>query len=445
MLETTLFWNFITILSTIVEWVVLKILLDEVSKLNTRKFQVNMGIILASTIILILTVVRFNINYKLFICILLTYTLYIKNYEVDKWKCLFISLLYWLLLIGFDSLALSIVGFINHIQDISKLLDNNFFRLELIIISKSLLILLIPLIKIIKLDISIPKKDYIYLNIPILTNIISIIVIFGYILNDKSIESKENIAMLIISLVILFSNISLVIIIRRIINDTQIKAEHEITKEKMNAQYKYYLNLKESQEKVKRLYHDMNNHIICIQEIYGKHEFTDKYINSINSQIKESITVFDTKSIILDIILHEKKSICNKNNIDFLVDINFSKCDFIEITDICSIFSNMIDNAIEACDKIKNENINKEIKLRGSIVNNFFVIKCENTKTNKVTLKNNKIITDKKDLFLHGIGIDSIKSSVKKYNGNVEIRTDKNKFTMIIIIPLVKIQTQLDT
>ena len=445
MLETDLFWTFITILSTVIEWIVLRFLLEEISKLKKSKIQLNMSLLIASIIVLILTIIEFNINIKLFICIMITYFIYTYNYEVDMLKGIFISLLYWLMLIGFDSIGLSIVGFINDTQDMSKLLynNNNFSRLELIIISKSLLILLIPVLKAAKIEVSIEKKDYIYLGIPIVANIISIIVIFGYIFNVKDINHMENIIMIIVSIVLLFSNISLVSIIGRKIKDNKIRVEHEITKEKMNMQYKYYLNLQESQEKIKKLYHDMNNHIICIQNIYGKHEIANKYIEDINNQIKGSSSIFDTKNIILDVILNEKKSICDKNDIDFLVDIDFSECGFIEITDICSIFSNMIDNAIEACLKIKDSNIDKKIKLRGTLVNRFFVIKCKNTKVNNVNSKNNKLITDKKDLFLHGIGIDSIRSSVKKYNGNVEINLDKNSFTMIIYIPIKGMYTQL--
>ena len=445
MLETDLFWTFITILSTVIEWIVLRFLLEEISKLKKSKIQLNMSLLIASIIVLILTIIEFNINIKLFICIMITYFIYTYNYEVDMLKGIFISLLYWLMLIGFDSIGLSIVGFINDTQDMSKLLynNNNFSRLELIIISKSLLILLIPVLKAAKIEVSIEKKDYIYLGIPIVANIISIIVIFGYIFNVKDINHMENIIMIIVSIVLLFSNISLVSIIGRIIKDNKIRVEHEITKEKMNMQYKYYLNLQESQEKIKKLYHDMNNHIICIHNIYGKHEIANKYIEDINNQIKGCSSIFDTKNIILDVILNEKKSICDKNDIDFLVDIDFSECGFIEITDICSIFSNMIDNAIEACLKIKDSNIDKKIKLRGTLVNRFFVIKCKNTKVNNVNSKNNKLITDKKDLFLHGIGIDSIRSSVKKYNGNVEINLDKNSFTMIIYIPIKGMYTQL--
>lgn len=437
MLEIDLFLILKTILSTIVELVVLRFLLDEVSKRKRSKFQLNTSLTIAATVILILTVIVIHINIKLFICITITYLIYSYNYEVGKEKCLFTSLLYWLLLIGFDSIGLSMVVFINEIQDMTKLLDNNFYRLELIILSKLLLILLIPMIKVMKLDLLIRKKDYMYLNILIFTNIISIIVIFGYIFKDKDINDLEHI--LIVSVVLLSSNMSLVSIIGRIMKDNKIRAEYEITKEKMNMQYKYYLNLQKSHERTKKLYHDMNNHMICIQNIYDKHELSKKYIEDINNQIKDCKSTFDTKNIILDVILNEKKSTCNQSDINFLVDINFAKCGFIEITDICSIFSNMIDNAIEACNKINDSSISKEIKLRGSFVNKFFVIKCKNTKVNHINLIKNKLITDKEDSFLHGIGINSIKSSVEKYNGNVEISSDKNSFTMIIYIPIKEI------
>lgn len=140
--------------------------------------------------------------------------------------------------------------------------------------------------------------------------------------------------------------------------------------------------------------------------------------------------------MILDVILEEEKSICEKNNIEFEVDLDFEKCSFVEATDLCSIFSNMLDNAIEACKKIESSDIKRKIKLRGAIVNKYFVIRCENTKVNPISIDKDNIITDKKDSFLHGIGISSIRNSVEKYNGNVEIKTEENRFVMIIYIPI---------
>ncbi|HBF7081738.1 TPA: sensor histidine kinase [Clostridioides difficile] len=438
MLETYVFWIILTIVSATIEWTVLKFILDEISELRNKKLVLNSSLLLAIMTITILTLVEFNINIKLLICIFITYILYKMNYIVDKWKSMFISLLYWMILIGFDIIGLSIVGTLNSIQNMTTLLDNNLLKLELIMISKSLLIALIPLLKVIRLKIKINKKDCIYSSIPIISNIIGVIVIFEFIFKDKNIDSTENLIILIISIVFLLSNISLISIIGRIIKDNNLRIEQEITKEKMNMQYKYYLNLQEYQLKIRKLYHDMSNHVICIQNIYGKNEFADKYIKDINKQIKECNAMFNTQSMILDVILSEKKSICDMNNIDFLVDINFLECNFIEMPDVCSIFSNIIDNAIEACNKIKDTSILKKIKLRGTVINRLFVIKCENTKINEVVLKNNKLITSKKDSFLHGIGISSVKGSVEKYNGNVEVYSDKNKFTITIYIPLAR-------
>ncbi|WP_207306298.1 GHKL domain-containing protein [Clostridioides difficile] len=405
MLNINVFWIFLPIFSTTIEWIVLKFLLNEFSELRKNRLTLNSSIVIAIMIITMLNTIEFNINIKLFICIFITYVLYKINYVVDKWKSVFISLLYWMLLIGFDSIGLSIVMTLNSIKNMNDLLEDNLLKLELIMISKSLLIVLIPLLKFIRLKTKINKRDCIYLSIPLIANIIGVIVIFEFIFKDKIIDSKESLIILTISTVFLLSNLSLVSIIGRIIKDNSLKIEYEITKKRMNMQYKYYLNLQEYQLKIRKLYHDMNNHIICIQNVYGKNEFADKYIKDINKQIKECNTIFNTQNMILDVILSDKKSICDMNNIYFLVDINFLECNFIEMPDICSIFSNIIDNAIEACDKIHDKSIDKYIQIKGTISKSYFVIKCENSKINSIRKNKSLLLTDKKDKLVHGIGI----------------------------------------
>ncbi|HBF4020961.1 TPA: ATP-binding protein, partial [Clostridioides difficile] len=223
MLETYVFWIILTIVSATIEWTVLKFILDEISELRNKKLVLNSSLLLAIMTITILTLVEFNINIKLLICIFITYILYKMNYIVDKWKSMFISLLYWMILIGFDIIGLSIVGTLNSIQNMTTLLDNNLLKLELIMISKSLLIALIPLLKVIRLKIKINKKDCIYSSIPIISNIIGVIVIFEFIFKDKNIDSTENLIILIISIVFLLSNISLISIIGRIIKDNNLR------------------------------------------------------------------------------------------------------------------------------------------------------------------------------------------------------------------------------
>lgn len=443
MLMNNVFWLIVTSLSIIIEWTVLKVVLDELSSIKRKKSIVYLTLLISIIIISYLTINKFNPNVKLSIGIAITFIFYTSNYEVSKLKGFLISLLYWLILVGFDAIGVSFVTLINSLGNINKLLENNILRLELIILTKLLLISLIPVIKARKIKLQINKRECIYITIPLLANIISITSIFAFIFKDKEIDVNEIVTILIISIILVLSNISLVFIISRIIKDNKLRLENKIIKEKMDIQYQYYLNLEESQSRTRKLYHDMNNHIICIKNICKLDERADKYIDEITTQLRDCNIVFNTGNVILDVILNEKKSICNKYDIEFLVDVKFSECDFIDMADVCSIFSNMIDNAIEACIKINDKNISKSIKLRGTIVNQFAVIKCKNTKINDIVIKKDKIITDKIDSVTHGIGINSIKNSVEKYDGNVEIDISDNDFLMTIYIPLILKETQL--
>ena len=98
----------------------------------------------------------------------------------------------------------------------------------------------------------------------------------------------------------------------------------------------------------------------------------------------------------------------------------------------------MLDNAIEASKNIEDEE-NKKIFIKDTIVNKFYLIKIENNKKNIIIKKENRIITSKKDDFLHGLGLQSVRNAVEKYNGNMDINDSENVFEIIIYIPLVQI------
>ena len=438
MLDSDLFWLLVIIISTAIELIALNLILNELSILKSNKFIVNIHLIIMISIITVLTVMKVDANIKLLIGVTLNILFYKYNYDVKIARCIFIVLIFWMLLLGIDSLSIMIIAILNSINDISILLENNIIRLQLILFAKPLTFLIVPIIKGIKLKSNIKTKELIYILWPVIGNLSSVAVIFGLLFKYKNLTTVENFLILILSFIVLLSNVSLISIIGKMIKDYDLKRENEIIKEKMNMQYRYYLNLQESQEKTRKLYHDMNNHITCIKNIHGNMDSTNEYIEDLNSQLKNCTPIFNTNNLILDVILNDKNIICNKSNIEFIADVNFSKCDFVHMSDICSIFSNMIDNAIEACDKIDSKSLSKKIKLRGSIVNNFFVVVCENTKQNNIISKNGVIKTDKKNSSLHGVGISSIKSSVEKYNGNMEVSHSEYKFIVTLYIPLLK-------
>lgn len=295
-------------------------------------------------------------------------------------------------------------------------------------------------------------KYHIYILFTVVINILIILFLdqstnliydFYSLLSDNKIIYERHFAIMpfvnfadfALPYIIIVLNMIFISLLINAIKSAKEEAKTEVMNEKLDMQHNYYLSIKESQERVKRLYHDINNHMASINALQNNNEEVNNYINSINEEINKFKNINDSGNILLNTILYEKNEQCKKYNINFTYDINFSKCDFMEMIDVTSIFSNLLDNAIEACNKIERSE-KRYINIRGTIVKKYFVIKCENSKINKINIKNNKFLSDKKDKYIHGIGIQSIKSSIKKYNGDLEIKAEDNKFTSMIYIPI---------
>ena len=228
------------------------------------------------------------------------------------------------------------------------------------------------------------KRNYIYLSLALIVNLINIIV--SYIskkLERFNLASDQYILDHIVTpKLILASTIVLVLLFVKVIKDNKIKSQKELMKNKLDMQYEHYLSVQESHMKVRKLYHDINNHISTIDNLKNNSKEVNEYVNNLKDEIKEFKSIYNTGNMILDIIINEKSEICSKKGIKFICDINFSKVNFIKPIDVSSIFANILDNAIEACDKIHDENINKYIRIKGTISKSYFVLKCENSKVN---------------------------------------------------------------
>lgn len=459
MLENNFIYILIIFISSAIELTTLSVLLNEFVELkNNKKNIINsliIFIILTSICEIIEMIIMLKSNWTIeeaslwmvvvkFAKSIVSTTLiniFIKiNYKVEIKKIVLISISYILFLGLLNEIIYAFLSLLcNRLIDMEygwyyTLRYEKLIFLEVNILTKLLLIYIVTIIKTVKLKVNLNNKQYKYIFFSIILNLLSAILIFATIY--KTTQSITNFALdfviALISSSILILNIFFMWLIIRVSKDSNLRAENKCIKENIQLQHQYYLNMQESQMKVKKLYHDMKNHMICIENLYGKNE----YVESINSQLKECNSIFNTNNMILDIILNDKKRICESKGIDLIANINFKECNFIDSADVCSIFSNMIDNAIEACENIEDNSISKKINIKGTIVKSLYIIKCENPKNNIIKLKSGKILTNKKDKFLHGIGISSMKNSIEKYNGNLEVNDLNTRFLINICIPL---------
>ncbi|EGT4676115.1 ATP-binding protein [Clostridioides difficile] len=444
-MNEALILNIIDIINSILYLVIFYLMLTKIKARKTSIKKINYIIIFVLTILILISpkfkdivIIKYNIleGFLLMFLYKLTFEISYKDSFLYAFSFAFLY---------------SIIGRIIYTFLINFLFDKVVEYSALVyhsLISIILNVILILLLKYFKqiINAELDIKYYIYVGLTVIINGISILFLFisGEYINDlyKIMEYSDAIPRMsvipyiqtiqsIIPAIMVFCNIFLIIIINNLIKGMKAKSELESINNKLNMQYNYYLNIQESHMKVRKIYHDINNHLACIKKI--ENGDVDNYIKSINEELRDFESSFNTGNKILDIILNEKSIDCRNNNIKLLCDINLRKCEFIQMIDISSIFSNILDNAIEACEKVRQ---GRYIKLRGVIVKSYFIITCENSKNDKLRFKNNILITSKDDKFFHGIGLKSIKSSIKKYDGELEIIEGKNNFTLNIYIPI---------
>ena len=427
-------WNIIDTITAYIDWIIFFSIIN----INGTKKISNIRYLLSVSIILfgmgLINISNMFPNTKIVLCIV-TGILFCKfSYENSIAKSIIMNLLFWLGLMFIEVISTGVVVILNNLDSIQSILTGNIYRIQAIFISKILLFMELILLKYFKLSLDFKFKDVVLIGLPILSNIVSLLLVFGYNFN-QNIHSKSNLIVLAFTVLLMIaSSIMLLIVIGKIVKDDKLKLEYELINERINLGHKNYENMIQAQEKLRYVYHDLKNHMICMKSYDTKEEIIS-YINNLEFQINDFENLRNTGNKTLDIILNDKIHLCKKYNIEFEDSINISKLNFIKENDICAIFANALDNAIEACINI-NDEIEKRIEVKATYINGFAVIKFINTKINDIKFTGDRIKTSKEDNKIHGIGLASIKYIVNKYDGEVIVNYSENEFILKIMIPI---------
>ena len=157
----------------------------------------------------------------------------------------------------------------------------------------------------------------------------------------------------------------------------------------------------------------------------------ERFIDESNSDTAGKIDKIDTNHVIVNSILNTKYREAREKKIVFVVKVNDLSTLKIKDEDIVLILSNLLNNAIEACEKSERPVIKVKIMKEQKQI----IIAVINTIDKEPKEECGKFITSKEEnTELHGIGIQNIKDTVEKYGGTCVIRYDQMIFQFIIVI-----------
>lgn len=225
------------------------------------------------------------------------------------------------------------------------------------------------------------------------------------------------------------------ILIITVLTNAYLKKQNESFERELEAQAEHYVALAESNKELRRFKHDFKNLRIGITKALtsGDCEIALEMIeNGQNDfiQATDSIIKFNTGNGIVDAILSEKQKKAAASNTVIIFDGIIPQTGF-SPTDLCVIFGNTLDNAIEACEKISIDT-EKTINVSVNCAGGFVFITISNPVAEKVTVHNNHIETTKKDRSEHGFGLYSLKKIAEKYDGEMNIVSEERTFTLTL-------------
>ncbi len=188
---------------------------------------------------------------------------------------------------------------------------------------------------------------------------------------------------------------------------------------------------------IRQMKHEMKNHMTNIKGLVrnGSYGDIEQYIDHMD----ESMNVFEitikTGNTVTDVIVNDKQKAAEKQGIQFQSEFSYPKSDGYNAYDMGVIINNLLQNALEACEKMAEGK--RYIYLSGRQKKKFYLINVKNSFEGEVTFDtktNLPLSTKGKDIALHGIGLSNVKREADKYMGDVDIRARKNEFSVAVLL-----------
>lgn len=204
----------------------------------------------------------------------------------------------------------------------------------------------------------------------------------------------------------------------------------------LNRQYEQFQTAEANNEAMHRVYHDLKHQIAYIRGEENM-EKREAYIDELAQVISIHEAEANTGNAVLDTLLTAKNLFCLDHEITMTVFADAHDAGFLDAMDLCSIFGNAIDNAIEYEQRIEEKDL-RLIKITVRTQNQFLLIRIQNYCQETIPMKNGIIVTSKADKQFHGYGIKSIRRAVEKYDGSLTLTQDDDWFTLTSLIPIPK-------
>lgn len=207
----------------------------------------------------------------------------------------------------------------------------------------------------------------------------------------------------------------------------------------LSSQYEQFRYYQESEEMLHMMQHDLKHQIEGLRGETNEQK-KEEWLDMIENELDKWWLPQRTGNSVFDTILSAKLRRARQLDVRITCVADGALLNCLHVADICTIFGNALDNALESVVMIADPE-KRLIHVSVSAQKNFIFINISNTLGTPLIESENILLTTKRDKKNHGYGIKGIKYVVGKYGGHVSYKADEGWFRLNILIPMKQINT----
>lgn len=202
-------------------------------------------------------------------------------------------------------------------------------------------------------------------------------------------------------------------------------AQIKFMNDQENREREYQNSVNYSMQEMRKIRHDFNNKLqtayqVVLRDQKEGRKTAAQLLEQMNLQIEETAPVCYCENMIVNVILAEKVKEAEVQNILMDICVELSENITIEKIDLCSVFFNLLDNALHAATLAEKHRV---ITVHSWLRGGYCMVKV----TNSVPSASIQAAANR-DRELHGYGLSILESVAKKYQGEFSVCTESGKF-----------------
>lgn len=207
----------------------------------------------------------------------------------------------------------------------------------------------------------------------------------------------------------------------KVITMSQQEMDQALLAGQIKEQYSYIQEAQRRNERYRSFQHDINNHLLVLSGLLhsSKYDQAEHYLQKLDKAAKSLFGAISTGNSVLDVLLWEKIRYAEQYEISVTCDVLIPKKIAIDDIDLCILFSNGMDNAVNACKNAAQEH--RTITLTSRQKHDFLLIEMVNG-------------VDCLRPFSYGTGLKNIELTAKKYDGTIQTEQTENQFFLSILL-----------